>query len=71
MKSDQVSFLSISTTVILLFSLSVSAFSAVLEGEKNADGSFLKWHRIEVVFGSGLGCAAKKQCRDVNESLDP
>ena len=25
-------------------------FAAILEGEQNTDGSFKKWHRIEIVF---------------------
>ena len=50
MRSKPMNFLSVSRIVVLLFALSVSAFSAVLEGEKNTDGSFKKWHRIEVVF---------------------
>ena len=36
--------------VFLLFVISISSFAAVLEGEQNSDGSFKKWHRIEVVF---------------------
>ncbi|MFC1761524.1 DUF5060 domain-containing protein [Planctomycetota bacterium] len=50
MKVKPMNLLTINKVVILLFALSVSAFSAVLEGEKNVDGSFKKWHRIEVVF---------------------
>ena len=37
-------------TAVLFFAASVSAFSAVMEGEANPDGSFMRWHRIEVVF---------------------
>ena len=35
---------------LLFFALSLPTFSAVIEGEKNSDNSFKKWHRIEVVF---------------------
>ncbi|MDB4766685.1 DUF5060 domain-containing protein [bacterium] len=35
---------------IVLLVLSVTGFAAVIDGETNADGSFKKWHRIEVVF---------------------
>ena len=40
------------TTLIssIVMGLPALAFSANIEGEKNDDGSFKKWHRIEVVF---------------------
>ena len=34
----------------LVMGLPTLSFSAHIEGEKNNDGSFKKWHRIEVVF---------------------
>ena len=37
-------------SAVLVIASSVAAQSAVVEGEANADGSFKKWHRIEVVF---------------------
>jgi hypothetical protein len=36
--------------VCLLVAGSLSSFSAVVDGEKNSDGSLKKWHRVEVVF---------------------
>ena len=50
MQFKQLNFLLAIQTAILFFATSNLAFSAVLEGETNADGSFKKWHRIEVVF---------------------
>ncbi|EMI43312.1 DUF5060 domain-containing protein [Rhodopirellula sp. SWK7] len=41
-----------STRAIIFFLVGLPAlsWSATIEGENNADGSFKKWHRIEVVF---------------------
>ena len=50
MRFKQLHCLSFITTVFPLLTFCGSASSTVLEGEKNADGSFKKWHRIEVVF---------------------
>ena len=36
--------------ISIVMGLSALSFSASIEGEKNKDGSFKKWHRIEVVF---------------------
>ena len=36
--------------ISIVMGLPALAFSANIEGEKNDDGSFKKWHRIEVVF---------------------
>lgn len=49
---------------MLFLAASVSAYSAVLEGEKNADGSFKKWHRIEVVFEGPLADESSATFRD-------
>ena len=38
----------------LVMGLPALSFSANIEGEKNNDGSFKKWHRIEVVFEGPL-----------------
>ena len=35
---------------ILILAFTIPAFSAVVEGETNTDGSIKKWHRVEVVF---------------------
>ena len=36
--------------VSILVGMSATCLSATIEGEHNADGSFKKWHRIEVIF---------------------
>lgn len=36
--------------ISLFFASACTSHSAVIEGEKNADGSYQKWHRIEVIF---------------------
>lgn len=41
--------------ILILFCLfAMPAFSAVVDGERNADGSFKKWHRIEVILDGPL-----------------
>ena len=40
----------ITLVISIVMGLPALSFSANLEGEKNDDGSFKKWHCIEVVF---------------------
>ncbi len=44
------SYTSVFRNLVLLVLLTGSVFSAEIEGERNPDGSFKKWHRIEVVL---------------------
>ncbi|SMP67528.1 Putative collagen-binding domain of a collagenase [Neorhodopirellula lusitana] len=50
--------------LVLLSVFSLSAFAAVVDGEKNADGSLKKWHRIEVVFDGPRADEASATFRD-------
>lgn len=50
MKPQTANLLSVALTPVLLCVLSLSSLAAVVEGERNSDGSLKKWHRIEVVF---------------------
>ena len=45
----------------IVMGLPALAFSANIEGEKNDDGSFKKWHRIEAVFDGPQGTAPQPQ----------
>ena len=46
----RINLLAIIQSTIVLLSLSVPGHATVIEGETNLDGSFKKWHRIEVIF---------------------
>ena len=50
MSTTPINLLTAMQTAIVLIALSVLSFATVVEGEANVDGSFKKWHRIEVVF---------------------
>ncbi|TWU44226.1 hypothetical protein Q31b_17620 [Novipirellula aureliae] len=50
MKLAKLSFYLVAIGALLLSTVSVSSFAAVVDGERNADGTIKKWHRIEVVF---------------------
>ncbi|MFC7338848.1 DUF5060 domain-containing protein [Haloferula chungangensis] len=50
MKSPRLPRSSTSRLAFLLLASSLPALSAIVDGEKNADGSLKKWHRIELVF---------------------
>ena len=50
MSQKQIDLLKFFQAVIMLIALSASGWAAVIDGEANSDGSFKKWHRIEVIF---------------------
>ena len=50
MSQKQIDLLKFFQAVIVLIALSATSLAAVIDGEANSDGSFKKWHRIEVIF---------------------
>lgn len=50
MKTKPLTLRSAAIYVLLLLISSCSTSSTLIEGEKNTDGSFKKWHRIELIF---------------------
>ena len=54
--------------IAIVMGLPALSFSAIIEGEQNNDGSFRKWHRIEVVF-DGRRASEAFRCVKVLTSL--
>lgn len=50
MKSKQRNIFAFVSIATLFFTIACTSPSVVIDGEQNADDSFKKWHRIEVVF---------------------
>jgi hypothetical protein len=63
MNPKKIKFLSIAI-VSLFFAMACTSSSTVIEGEKNTDGSFKKWHRIELVFDGPEGSESSATFRN-------